>query len=68
MFYGDIPMHRSVQESQQCDLLCQNGENQQPGTNSIHIRYLCEMVEVRDGKVPMYISEYYFKGVCIRII
>jgi len=26
------------------------------------------MVVVRDGKVPMYISEYYLKGVCIRII
>jgi hypothetical protein len=53
IFYGDIPMHRSVQESQQCDLLCHDGENQQLGTNSVHIMYLCEMVVVRDEKVPM---------------
>jgi hypothetical protein len=46
-------MHRSVQESQQCDLLCHGGENQQLGTNNVPISYPCQMVVLRDEKVPM---------------
>ena len=41
-------MHRSVQESQQCDLLCHDGENQQLGTNNVPISYPCQMVVLRD--------------------
>jgi hypothetical protein len=51
--YGDIPMHRSVQESQQCDLLCRDGEKQQLGTNNVPIIYLCQIVVIRDKKVLM---------------
>jgi len=46
-------MHRSVQERQQCDLLCHVGENQQLGTKIVHVSYMCEMVVVRDEKLPM---------------
>jgi len=46
-------MHRSVRERQQCDLLCHYGENQQLETKCVRMRYVCEMVVVRDEKLPM---------------
>lgn len=53
MVYGDIPKNRPVQERQQCDLLCHDGENQQLGTKSVRVRYIREMVVVRGEKLPM---------------
>jgi hypothetical protein len=46
-------MHRSVQERQQCGLLYHDGENQQLGTKSVHISYICEMAVVTDEKLSM---------------